>query len=52
MAKRKKRPDLYEKYRRILQMRRLSRKSIDEMRKNLGLIAQIICEHVWGKKFY
>jgi hypothetical protein len=52
MANRKIRPDIYEKYHRILQMRGLSRKSINEMRKNLALIAQIICEHVWGKKFY
>jgi len=52
MPKRKKRPDIYDKYRRILNMRGLSRKSIDEMRENLCLVAQIICEHVWGKKFY
>lgn len=52
MPKRKRRPDIYEKYRRILKMRRLSRKSIDEMRRNLCLVAQIICEHVWRKKFY
>jgi hypothetical protein len=52
MPKRKKRPDTYEKYRRILKMQGLSRKSIDEMRRNLSLVAQIICEHVWGKKFY
>jgi hypothetical protein len=49
---RKKRSDIYEIYRRILKMQGLSRKSIEEMRKNLELVAQIICEHVWGKKFY
>ena len=52
MLKRKKRPDIYEKYRRILKMPGLSRKSLDEMRRNLILVAQIICEHVWKKKFY
>jgi hypothetical protein len=52
MPKRKRRPDIYEKYHRILKMRRLSRKSIDEMRRNLCLVAQTICEHVWGKKLY
>jgi hypothetical protein len=52
MPKRKKRPDIYAKYRGILKMPDLSNKSIDEMRKNLGLIAQTICEHVWKKKFY
>ena len=52
MPKRKKRPDIYDKYRRILKMPNLSIKEIDEMRNYLNLLAQIICEHVWGKKFY
>jgi hypothetical protein len=52
MRKRKKRPDVYAKYRRILKMPDLSNKKIDEMRKNLGFIAQTICEHIWKKKFY
>jgi hypothetical protein len=52
MLRRKKRTDIYEIYRRILKMRGLSRKSIDDMRLNLRLVAQIMCEHVWGKKFY
>ena len=48
----KKKVDIYEKYRRILMMPDLTNKEIDEMRKHLGLLAQTICEHVWGKKFY
>jgi len=52
MPKIKKRPDIYDKYRRILKMPDLSNKEIDGMRKYLNLLAQTICEHVWGKKFY
>jgi hypothetical protein len=52
MVKRGKRLDIYAKYRRILKMPNLSNKEIDAMRKNLILLAQTICEHVWGKKFY
>jgi hypothetical protein len=52
MPKRKKSLDIYDKYRRILRMPDLSNKEIDEMRKYHGLLAQAICEHVWGKKFY
>ena len=52
MLKRRNRPDIYDEYRRILKMPDLSNKKIEEMRKYLGLLAQTICEHVWGKKFY
>jgi hypothetical protein len=52
MPKRRKRSDIYTKYRRILRMPGLSNKRIDEMRKNLGLIVQTICECVWKKKVY
>ncbi|MHC4270436.1 MAG: hypothetical protein ACYSTS_18535 [Planctomycetota bacterium] len=48
----KKKVDIYEKYRRILKMPYLTNKEIDEMRKHIGLIAQTISEHVWEKKFY
>jgi DNA-binding transcriptional regulator YiaG len=41
-----------ETYRRILKMPNLTNKEIEEMRKYLNLLAQTICEHVWGKKFY
>jgi len=44
--------NIYEKYRRILKMPKLKDKEIDEMRKNLSLLAQAICENLWGKKFY
>ncbi len=47
----KRKVDIYEKYRRILKMPGLTNKEIDEMRKHLGFLAQIISEHVWGKKF-
>jgi len=52
MTKRGKRFDIYKKYRCILKMPNLSNKKINEMRKNLELLAQTICEHVWKKKFY
>ncbi len=52
MPKKNKRRDIYDKYRRILRMPNLTNKEIDKMRKNLIFLAQIICEHVWGKKFY
>ncbi len=48
----KKKVDIYEKYRRILNMRGLTNKEIDVMRKYISLLAQTTCEHVWGKKFY
>ncbi len=48
----KRKVDIYEKYRSILKMPGLTNKEIDEMRKHLGLLAQAICEHVWEKKFY
>ncbi len=48
----KRKVDIYEKYRRILKMPGLTNKEIDVMRKHLGLLAQTTCEHVWEKKFY
>jgi hypothetical protein len=50
--KKSSRNDIYNKYRRILKMSDLSKAEIDEMRKNLIFLAQTLCEHVWGKKFY
>lgn len=44
--------NIYDKYRQILKMPDLTNKEIDEMRKYISLIAQTICEYVWGKKFY
>ena len=44
--------DIYTRYREILEMRDLSRREIDEMRENVRLLAQAVCEHVWGKKLY
>ncbi|HUU50575.1 MAG TPA: hypothetical protein VMW81_06430, partial [Nitrospinota bacterium] len=52
MPKRKNQSNIYTKYRCILKMPDLSNKEIDEMRKNLVLLAQTICEHVWMKRFY
>lgn len=44
--------DIYQKYRAILSMPDLTQNEIDETRKHVRLLAQTICEHVWGKKFY
>lgn len=44
--------NIYKKYRAILTMPNLTQDEIDEMRKHLRLLAQTICEHVWGKKVY
>jgi len=48
----KKRKDIYDKYREILKMPDLKNKEIDKMRTHMTFLAQTICEHVWGKKFY
>jgi len=48
----KKKSDIYEEYRHILWRPDLTNEEIDEMRKNLSLLAQTICEHAWGKEFY
>ena len=48
----RKKSDIYEKYRRICKKPGLTNTEIDEMRKNLTLLAQTICEHVGGKKLY
>lgn len=50
--KKKRKSDIYEKYRQILERPDLTKREIDKMRKHLGLFAQTICEYVWGKKFY
>jgi hypothetical protein len=44
--------DIYNKYRRLLEMPNLTKSEIDEMRRHVILLAQTICEHVWGKDFY
>lgn len=44
--------NIHENYRKILKMPNLTNKEIEEMRLNLKLLAMIICEHVWKKKFY
>jgi tRNA C32,U32 (ribose-2'-O)-methylase TrmJ len=48
----RKKDSIHDRYRRILNRPGLTDREIDEMRKNLSLFAQTICEHVWGKKFY
>ncbi len=50
--KRRKKEDIYKKYRQILRRPDLTDVQIDEMRKHLGLLARTICEYIWGKKFY
>lgn len=44
--------NIYDKYRKILEMPNHTDKEIEEMRHNLKLLAMTICEHVWKKKFY
>ena len=44
--------DVHGKYRQLLKRPDLTDREIEKMRKNLILLAQTICEHVWGKKFY
>ena len=48
----KRRPNVYAKYRQLLKRPDLTDQEIEKMRKPLILLAQTICEHVWGKKFY
>jgi len=52
VGKNKSKVDIYQKYRVILEMQQLTNREIEAMRRNLRIIAQTICEHVWGKKFY
>jgi hypothetical protein len=39
-------------YRRMLATPGLSNREIDEMRQYVIRLAQVLCEHVWGKRFY
>ena len=39
-------------YRRLLQRPDLTDQEIDDMRKHVTRLAQVLCEHVWGKPFY
>lgn len=50
--KKKKGGKTYDAYSRILKLPDLTDREIEEMRRNLRLMARTICEHVWGKKFY
>ena len=43
---------LHDKYRELLKQPGLTAGQIEDMRKNVILLAQTICEHVWGKKVY
>ncbi|MEN6520073.1 MAG: hypothetical protein ABFD46_02845 [Armatimonadota bacterium] len=51
-AKHKKKLSIQAKYRQILGMPNLTDSEIEEFRKPVILLAETICEHVWGKKFY
>lgn len=44
--------EIRHQYREILGRPRLSDQAIDRMRAHVRLLAQAICEHVWGKKVY
>ncbi len=52
MKKRKGKVNIYDYYRQSLNKPELTNKEIDGMRKNVQLVVQAICEHVWGKEFY
>ena len=39
-------------YRKVLVHPTVTGQEVDEMRKNVIRLAQTICEHVWGKRFY
>jgi hypothetical protein len=43
---------IHEKYRQILNRPDLTVEEIEAMRKHMILLAQTICEHVWGKKVH
>jgi hypothetical protein len=47
-----KRVRMRDVYRRMLRTPDLTDKEIDEMRKHVIGLAQAVCEHVWGKRFY
>ena len=49
---RPRRDTIHERYRRLLRRPALRAEHIESMRKHLIRLAQTICEHVWGKKFY
>lgn len=44
--------ELRRLYRELLKRPRLSDAAIDRMHANVRLLAQAICEHVWGKKAF
>ena len=51
-SKRNKKKDIRDQYRELLKLPELTDSEIEEIRKPMILLAQTICEHVWGKKFY
>lgn len=44
--------EIRRRYREILGRPRLSDAAIDRMRVSVRLVAQAICEHVWGKNAF
>lgn len=44
--------NVYKQYRQALGMPNLTVKQVDEIRRHLILLAQTICEHVWGRGFH
>jgi hypothetical protein len=51
-AKDERRPRLREQYRILTGQATLSDQQVEEMRRNVIRLAQSICEHAWGKRFY
>jgi hypothetical protein len=50
-AKRKHR-GIYDQYRAALNRGRLTEEQIDAMRVKMQRLAEVICEHIWGKEFF
>ena len=43
---------IYDEYREAFEKSEFTDSEIEELRKPIILLAQTICEHVWGEKFY
>jgi hypothetical protein len=50
--KNQKRRNIYDEYRRILNQVDLDDAEVEDIRENMKLLAQTVCEYIWKKKFY
>ena len=44
--------EMRDVYRRMLRTSDLTDREIDDMRQHVIRLAQVLCEHVWDKRFY